>query len=88
MPKSFVGTPSAIKKMLLRKKHPIGTPALPIAASVARIIQNPNSHIENVTPCMDETNKTVERMKAAQPFMLMDVQSGRENCAIFGLIPN
>src|SRR5262245_9061884 len=69
-----------MRKALVKKKHPIGTPAFPIAAHVAKNIQPIKSNGPNSTPLSVETNNTVIKMKAAHPFMLMTEQSGSEKC--------
>ena len=77
-PKRYSGTFIVAKRELERKKHPIGTPALPIAAIVAINIQPIISGVEKVRPLLIPTYKTVIKINAAQPFILIDVQRGNE----------
>src|SRR5262249_20121846 len=75
------GTFMAARNAPDKKKQPMGTPALPTAASVAIKIHEKSSRYENVMPLSMETKSTVIKMKAAQPFMLMLVQSGKAKLA-------
>ena len=71
----------------VRKKQPIGTPALPMAEITESRIHNMMvDHVSGVPPfCI--TKSEVTRIKAAQPFILMVVQIGSTKRAIFFLTP-
>ena len=83
MPSVCKGTPIPTRKVEVRKKHPIGTPALPTAAKVEIKIHRIICPKENVMPWPVETKSTVIRIKAAHPFMLMTEQRGRLNFEVF-----
>jgi len=83
-----MGTFIADNMLMLMKKHPIGTPALPMA-----VITEAMTHISIVMvvrwyPLFCITYTTVVNMKAAQPFILIVVHIGSTNFATLGLIPN
>ena len=82
-----MGTPIAVSKAQLRKKHPIGTPALPMAAIVAMPTHNNLSKVVKVTPWFSATNRTVTNIKAAHAFILMLVQSGKVNLLTWVFTP-
>ena len=76
-PINSIGAPTPDKRESVRKKHPIGTPALPMAEITEMRIQRQIVAKDiGVLPCC-MTNKEVTRIKAAQPFMLIVVQIGR-----------
>ena len=66
----------------VRKKQPIGTPALPIAETTEMRIHSRMVLNEKEIPPFCITNSEVMRMKAAQPFMLIVVQMGSTKRAI------
>src|SRR5437016_4824940 len=80
------GTFMAAKKAPDKKKQPMGTLALPTAASVAINTHKTSSRGEKVRPLSVDTKRTVIKMKAAQPFILMLVQRGKAKLATFGSI--
>ena len=60
----------------VRKKQPIGTPALPMAATTEMKSQSSITGSESSMPPFCITKSDVTKMNAAQPFMLMVVQIG------------
>jgi|JI9StandDraft_1071089.scaffolds.fasta_scaffold566413_1 hypothetical protein len=84
---SSIGTPMPIRNAVVRKKHPMGTPAFPIAAKVERKIHGIISHIVKVIPWLEQTKKRVMRIKAAHPFMLMMEHKGRLKFAVLSETP-
>ena len=87
IPINSMGTPIPIKKAVVRKKHPIGTPALPIAAIVERKIQGIISQRVKVIPWLEQTKKRVIKIKAAHPFILIIEQRGRLKLAVLSETP-
>jgi hypothetical protein len=61
----------------------MGTPALPIAAIDEIKTHKRISRGEKVKPLLIDTKRTVIRINAAHPFMLMVEHNGKENDATF-----
>ena len=87
MPIMATGAPIPVMSERVRKKQPIGTPALPIAETTDnRSQRSMEGRVSSIPPfCI--TKSEVTRMKAAQPFMLMVVQMGKTNRATLELTP-
>lgn len=87
IPKIATGAPMPDISESVRKKQPMGTPALPIAEMTEMTIQN--SMLVNVSgmPPFCITKSEVTTMKAAQPFMLIVVQMGSTKRAMFCWMP-
>src|SRR5437868_10418666 len=77
-----------VSNALAIKKHPIGTPALPIAATVATTIHTHFSIKVKLKPWLSPTNSTVIKMNAAQAFILMLVHKGKLKRATLGFTFN
>ena len=88
IPRMATGAPMPDISESVRKKQPMGTPALPMAETTEiRIHSRIVPSVRGVPPfCI--TNKEVTRMKAAQPFMLMVVHIGRTKRAMSLRTPN
>ena len=71
IPRMATGAPMPDMSESVRKKQPMGTPALPIAETTdIKIHSKMVPRVSGVPPfCM--TKREVTRMKAAQPFILM-----------------
>ena len=87
IPKMATGAPMPDISESVRKKQPMGTPALPMAEMTEmRIQRSRRPQVTGLPPfCM--TKSEVTRMKAAQPFMFTVVQTGRTKRAMFCLMP-
>ena len=70
------GAPTPDISESVRKKQPIGTPALPMAATTEMNSQSSITGSDSSTPPFCITKSDVTKMNAAQPFMLMVVQIG------------
>ena len=71
----------------VRKKQPIGTPALPMADTTERRSHTSMVAIVSSIPPFCITNSEVTRMSVAQPFILIVVQMGSTKRATFELTP-
>ena len=82
MPMMATGAPMPAIRERVRKKHPMGTPALPTAEMTE--MRSHNRMVPRVrgVPPFCITKSEVTRIKAAQPFMLMVVQMGSTNRAM------
>ena len=76
IPRIATGAPMPDISERVKKKQPMGTPALPMAETTE--IRTHNKIVPKVrdVPPFCITNNEVTRIKAAQPFMLMVVQMG------------
>ena len=63
------GAPMPVMSERVRKKQPIGTPALPMADTTERRIQRSIVGMVSAIPPFCMTNNDVTRMNAAQPIM-------------------
>ena len=81
------GAPMPDIRDSVRKKHPIGTPALPTAEITEMIIHKRMVVRSMTSPPFCITNSEVTRIKAAQPFILMVVQMGNTKRAVLLLMP-
>ena len=75
-PRMATGAPMPDIKESVRKKQPIGTPALPMAEMTEMSIHKRMVVRSSTSPPFCITKSEVTRIKAAQPFMLMVVQMG------------
>ena len=82
------GAPMPVMSERVRKKQPIGTPALPIAETTeSRSQRSIVARVSSMPPfCI--TKSEVTRMNAAQPFMLIVVQMGNTKRATLELTPS
>ena len=87
MPRMATGAPMPDIRDSVRKKHPIGTPALPTAEITEMIIHKRMVVRSMTSPPFCITNSEVTRIKAAQPFILMVVQMGNTKRAVLLLMP-
>ena len=87
-PRTATGAPIPVIRDTVRKKQPMGTPALPTAAITERSTHRSIVPMSREKPPFCITNREVTRIKAAQPFMLTVVQMGRTNRDTFGSTPS
>ena len=76
-PRTATGASMLLVSESVRKKHPMGTPALPMAEKTDMTSQSRSMRGENVMPPFCMTKSDVTSMNAAQPFMFIVVQIGR-----------
>ena len=88
IPKILTGAPMPDISDSVRKKQPIGTPALPTAEMTEIRIQSRMVGIERAAPPFCITKSEVTRIKAAQPFKLIVVQIGSTKRDIFLRTPS
>ena len=88
IPIMATGAPMPVINDMVRKKHPIGTPAFPMADTTEITSHSSIDPKEMGIPPFCITNKEVTRMNAAQPFMFIVVQMGSTKRATFDLTPN
>ena len=81
------GAPRPVMRETVRKKQPMGTPALPTAATTEMSTHSSMVPMPRAMPPFCITKRELTRMKAAQPFMLMVVQMGRTKRETFGSTP-
>ena len=82
------GAPMPVISETVRKKQPIGTPALPTAAITEIKTHRSIAPIDRWIPPFCMTKSELTSIKAAQPFILIVVQIGRTNLDTFGLTPS
>jgi len=87
-PMRYVGVPMMARRLVVKKKHPIGTPALPIATSVAVAMQTIYCHHSMGFTKTSVIKVVARKIKIPQPFMLMVAQTGMVNLEIKGFIFN
>ena len=76
------GAPMPDIRESVRKKQPMGTPALPMAETTDIMIHSKTVPRVSDVPPFCITKSEVTRIKAEQPFMLMVVQMGSTKRAI------
>lgn len=88
IPMMATGAPMPDISERVRKKQPIGTPALPIADTTERRSHRSMVGMVSSIPPFCITKSEVIRMNAAQPFIFTVVQMGNTKRATLGLTPS
>ena len=78
-PMTSTGAPMPVIRETVRKKQPIGTPALPMAEMTETRTQRSMDPMPRVIPPFCITKSELTRMKAAQPFMTLGEQGHRRD---------